>query len=130
VVLIVDHFPADGIYIEVHVCRTHKNGNLYTAVVKIFFIRNFFDYHHLAVGRANNIILMNGFLPGGNAEKGYDKKQEGQAEDKDYPVQQGLVKADKIKGDQVDHGKYDGAEGNGFISFFMDGHGSKAGPVK
>jgi hypothetical protein len=95
-----------------HVQRTHENRYLDAAVIEIFIGLHFFDSHHFAIGRSNDGILINGKHSFGDPEKRYDKDQQAQGNNRDQGSDQGIIKAQEIKGQKIDHTKNDGSYGN------------------
>ncbi len=65
----VIHFTANRIAVHVHVKRRHKNGYLYALITEKLSFFNLFNHHYLAIGRCNNMLLVNGSIAVRIAEK-------------------------------------------------------------
>src|SRR5688572_1365528 len=59
-ILTVGHLATDRVAVHMHIQRTHKNRNLYTAIGKIFISLYFFYYYHFTIRRGHNGIFIYG----------------------------------------------------------------------
>src|SRR6266545_4335706 len=54
----VFHYTGQRIAVNMHICRTHKNAYLYTLVVKIFYIKDFFNGYHFAISGSDYLCFI------------------------------------------------------------------------